>query len=324
MLFCVILVVGSGELWADDTPAGGVRMTEQKPTYTQRGADSCIKCHDEDSSFPVFDILKSKHGVMGDQRTPIASMQCETCHGPGLAGKRFPDQSNSGGHAQKVRPGHPRQAIVNFGRHANESVSVQNAMCLQCHQDDQHINWWGSKHEINQVSCVACHQIHSVSDPMRDAGRQVEICYHCHQQQRMSFAQSASHPVRQGLMRCSDCHNSHGSSGPYSLKRNTINETCFNCHAEKRGPFLWEHAPVAENCAICHRVHGSMHPALLVKRAPLLCQQCHSQFGHASASNTPAGLRGSNPSSFLLAGSCMNCHSQIHGSNHPSGVKLMR
>ena len=23
-------------------------------------------------------------------------------------------------------------------------------------------------------------------------------------------------------------------------------------------------------------------------------------------------------------GSCANCHSQVHGSNHPSGVKLMR
>jgi hypothetical protein len=26
----------------------------------------------------------------------------------------------------------------------------------------------------------------------------------------------------------------------------------------------------------------------------------------------------------LLAKSCLNCHSQVHGSNHPSGVKFMR
>jgi hypothetical protein len=27
---------------------------------------------------------------------------------------------------------------------------------------------------------------------------------------------------------------------------------------------------------------------------------------------------------FLVAGGCTNCHSQVHGSNHPSGEKLMR
>jgi len=29
-------------------------------------------------------------------------------------------------------------------------------------------------------------------------------------------------------------------------------------------------------------------------------------------------------SRFLLGGSCLNCHSQVHGSNHPSGYQLMR
>jgi len=56
----------------------------------------------------------------------------------------------------------------------------------------------------------------------------------------------------------------------------------------------------------------------------LLCQQCHSQIGHPSVAFTTQGLPNANPSGFLLAGSCMNCHSQVHGSNHPSGVKLMR
>jgi len=292
--------------------------------YTKRGADSCIKCHDEDSSFPVFAIFKSKHGSNKDSRTPMATLQCETCHGPGLSGKRFPQQSMSGGHAQKIRPGHRREPILNFGRAANESVSVQNAMCLQCHQDERHINWWGSQHEMNQVACVACHQIHIERDPMRDAQLQAEVCFRCHQKQRLGFAQSSSHPLRQGLIRCSDCHDSHGSAAPFALIRSNINDTCFQCHAEKRGPFLWEHAPVAENCDICHSVHGSMHPAMLKKRLPWLCQQCHSQFGHPSVSYTEAGLRGGNRSGFLLAGSCVNCHSQVHGSNHPSGVNLMR
>jgi DmsE family decaheme c-type cytochrome len=108
------------------------------------------------------------------------------------------------------------------------------------------------------------------------------------------------------------------------LIKPTLNETCYTCHAEKRGPVLWEHAPVAENCANCHTPHGSINPTLLVKRPPLLCQSCHSQAGHPSVARTGAGLPGGNPSGFLLSGSCVNCHSAVHGSNDPSGVKLMR
>ena len=71
-----------------------------------------------------------------------------------------------------------------------------------------------------------------------------------------------SHPVRQGKLGCSDCHEPHGTTAEKQLVRATINETCYECHAEKRGPMLWEHEPVAENCDDCHsRVHGSNHPA---------------------------------------------------------------
>ena len=116
-----------------------------------------------------------------------------------------------------------------------------------------------------------------------------------------------------------------GSTAPAQLVRNTVNETCTSCHAEYRGPFLWEHQPVAEDCTNCHNPHGSVQPALLKLRPPFLCQTCHEGAGHPSMVNTPQGLAGGGaPSAFLLAGGCINCHSQIHGSNHPSGRAFMR
>jgi len=125
---------------------------------------------------------------------------------------------------------------------------------------------------------------------------------------------------------CSDCHQPHGSNTTAQLANPTKNQTCYTCHADKRGPLLWEHAPVTEDCTLCHTPHGSVHSALLKKSPPLLCQQCHSAAGHPAVARTGAALPGgsSGPSGFLLAGSCTNCHSQVHGSNHPSGVKLMR
>jgi DmsE family decaheme c-type cytochrome len=111
------------------------------------------------------------------------------------------------------------------------------------------------------------------------------------------------------------------------LVKPTVNQTCFSCHADKRGPMLWEHAPVAEDCSLCHSSHGSVRTALLNKTPPLLCQQCHSAAGHPSVARTGAALPGNGGAGaaiFLVAGACTNCHTQVHGSNHPAGAMLMR
>ena len=131
------------------------------------------------------------------------------------------------------------------------------------------------------------------------------------------------HPIMQGKMDCTGCHSPHGDDTE-GFQQLTANDTCYQCHAEKRGPYLWEHAPVSEDCGLCHNPHGSTQPGMLTKRAPLLCQSCHSQNGHPSVAFDTSGLPDGMPNQFLLGQSCLNCHTQVHGSNHPSGSKLMR
>jgi len=46
--------------------------------------------------------------------------------------------------------------------------------------------------------------------------------------------------MREGTMACTACHSPHGSTAPAQLVKNTVNETCTGCHAEYRGPYLWE------------------------------------------------------------------------------------
>ena len=111
------------------------------------------------------------------------------------------------------------------------------------------------------------------------------------------------------------------------LIKPTLNQTCFSCHADKRGPLLWEHAPVAEDCSLCHSAHGSVRNALLTKSPPLLCQQCHAPADHPSVARTSqlaARAAARAVRSSWSRGGCINCHSQVHGSNHPAGAKLMR
>ena len=147
---------------------------------------------------------------------------------------------------------------------------------------------------------------------------EVDTCFQCHKNKRAEIWRSSHMPVREGKMTCTSCHNPHGSTADTLLKEATVNDTCYKCHAEKRGPFLFEHAPVRENCANCHDPHGSTNDFMLKISRPRLCQQCHS-----AASGHPANPR--NPVSvYAINRECQNCHSQIHGSNSPSGARLQR
>jgi DmsE family decaheme c-type cytochrome len=211
-----------------------------------------------------------------------------------------------------------------FGAKSPTAATAQNASCLGCHQSNAAHDWSTSAHAASDVTCVSCHTLHADKDPVRAATTQIEVCTSCHQAQHTDLFKPSHHPMREGLMACTGCHTPHGSTAPAQLIKNTVNETCTSCHAEYRGPYLWEHQPVTEDCSNCHEPHGTAQPALLKMRASFLCQTCHEGAGHPSVANTPRGLPGGTPSAYLLGGGCINCHSQIHGSNSPSGRALMR
>lgn len=285
--------------------------------YSQKGADTCLTCHDEEAdtaSFTNTKVFKTKHAQRGNHRAPFGAggLQCEACHGPG---------ANHSDKRNKPKPTINSQKADSF-----MSVTQRNQPCVDCHQDRSRNAWHDASHSRSQVACADCHQMHAERDAVLTKATEAEVCYRCHKAQRAEFQKASTHPVRSGRMGCSDCHATHGSSSPAALTKPTLNQTCFSCHADKRGPVLFEHAPVAEDCGLCHTSHGSVRPAMLTKSAPLLCQQCHSVAGHPAVARTGAALpaNGGAGAIFVTAGSCMNCHTQVHGSNHPAGAKLMR
>lgn len=304
---------------AAPAPAAAGEAAAGGPQYNPLGAKACTRCHDEHSPWPVLDILNTPHAVKGDSRTPFAAHACELCHG--ASPEHMLPPANG---AKRILP-----TVVFSGPNASP-VAQRVAVCLSCHESGLRMNWQGSQHQSNDVACSSCHTIHTQKDPVLVKASQPTVCFSCHAEQRAQSFEFSHHPIREGKVVCADCHNPHGSPGPKLLKEFTVNETCYTCHAEKRGPLLWEHEPVREDCTNCHTPHGSTQARLLKERPPYLCQNCHDGTFHPGepySGQNVAGqtFNGAITAKFQFFGrSCVNCHSQIHGSNSPSGAYFMR
>jgi DmsE family decaheme c-type cytochrome len=270
--------------------------------YSSGGADTCLRCHNEPEVASA--LFQGVHGNLNSSHSALAKLQCETCHGP------------QGRHPLKDEP------MIQFGAKANVAAALQNSVCLSCHLNEADSDWHLNQHDIEEVACADCHRIHVAQDPVRKPDGQVKLCGACHMTQLAAFNKRSRHPLA-GIhagsdMSCTTCHNPHGSLTQGALRQLTLNDNCYECHAETRGPVLWEHAPVTEDCSLCHNPHGSTNEALLTRRSPQLCQSCHSAELHSSRALDNAS------GAFVVGQSCLNCHSKVHGSNHPSGSLLTR
>jgi DmsE family decaheme c-type cytochrome len=311
LLFLLLLAVCSATVALAD-----------EPERTIEGDRVCTKCHDETEAKPVLSIYKTAHGVKADTRTP----GCQSCHGPSEAHVKNPEGAST-------RP----SVDVDFRHGSATPTALQAKTCLGCHENGQRTNWLGSEHQRSDMPCTACHEVHIQNDRVLATATQPEVCFTCHKTQRAQIHEISTHPILAGKMACSDCHNPHGSNGPKLMIKNSVNETCFTCHADRRGPFLWEHYPVTEDCTNCHTPHGSNTSPLLKARIPWLCQECHTS-DHSGALNSGANLPNGAATSIhgLLplgaqvpraqtnAHACLDCHSMIHGSNNPAGARFSK
>jgi DmsE family decaheme c-type cytochrome len=273
------------------------------------GAETCKGCHDE--AFNRFAHTKMGRLFLKQPRSALERLGCEGCHGPGK------DHVDQGGGGRGKDP-----KLITFAKNDRTPVKERNQVCLTCHTKGARVYWQGSPHETRDVACTSCHTIMADHSPRAQLAKpsEIETCGTCHLQRRAQQMRSSHMPLREGKMTCTSCHNPHGSISQALLKENSTNDTCFNCHAEKRGPFLHEHAPVVENCANCHDPHGSNHERMLKVSKPRLCQQCHIETRHPT---NPYG-RDTASLKFVLGRQCNNCHVMIHGTNHPSGAALTR
>jgi len=269
-------------------------VSAHPPGYA--GAEACETCHqdvvDKFSSNP-HTKMAFMHGDNG--------VTCENCHGPGQA------HIDAGGDATK---------IFQFTK---ASPRVIDQKCLTCHAG-AHPNFEHSAHGEAAVGCLGCHSIHkSKSEDYLLKISQPQLCYSCHTDIKAAFAQPFHHKVDEGLMKCTDCHDPHGTfqgtlQHPATMLHSGPGGTavCVKCHTEAAGPFVYPHPVIpTEGCTGCHYPHGSPNPRLLTRNnINSMCLQCHTASMNFTAPGVPSFHNQANQYQ-----ACTVCHSQIHGSN---------
>ncbi len=279
------------------TPVPLVRTAAMSTAHNPEGyagAKACAMCH-KDETNGLGDNPHAKLALEHDG----TGVTCEGCHGPGKA------HVQSGGEVSK---------IFSFTRATPKQIDER---CLQCHQGD-HAGFDRSAHGEAKVDCTSCHSIHKAQD--RGALLKIAqpaLCYSCHKDVKPDFSKPFHHKVNEGVMKCTDCHDPHGTFQKSMVKSSAQEDAvCIKCHQENAGPFIYEHPVVkTEGCTFCHSPHGSQNPRLLARNnLNQLCLQCHTglkgtQFTAGGPPTSPVHDQA------MQYTSCVICHSQIHGSN---------
>jgi len=263
----------------------------------------CAECHETAETF-----MGTPHGLYFAGQPDGVRGTCESCHGSGEA---------------HVESGGEPDLIYNPGK-ADELNSME--MCISCHSGHQFDDWAFSSHNAAGVGCASCHTVHAAveENPLPTEA----TCYGCHSNVKAASYMPSRHPIGTGMLSCTDCHGVHGNDA--SLAHNgDSRELCFTCHADKEGPFVFEHEPVNEDCMVCHTAHGSVANNLLKQNEPALCLNCHPMHFHAhvesiegqwSAPQAPGRGGDSRRDSFKagMTTKCTQCHTAVHGTDHPS------
>ena len=305
------LMIGCSQVL--DKRASVIKAPEVAPGATYVGSETCYDCHDQ--------MAADRHNV----HMRIASFEvpggyktgCEGCHGPA---------------SLHVEGEGDTEKILRFGAEGLESEEVAG-VCTTCHQVGSHLDWVGSAHAESDVACTECHTVHHNRNKKLLAKREKDLCSSCHQDINAQTYFMSHHPIKEGKMGCTDCHNPHGSASPEAGMLKTderVNDLCLKCHTRYQGPFVFEHDPVVEDCLICHEPHGTVANNLLRQQEPFICLQCHEAHFHAArASNNVISVPAPGDSANTIAATdhgftksfmtkCTQCHSKVHGSDLPS------
>jgi len=264
-------------------------MPSVRPDFTAIGSEMCGACHPE--RLELSGTVRHLRILLREEEKGRFG-GCEACHGRGS------------GHLETADP-----AEI-FGSTDTDNSWVGDS-CFVCHTNLEREPWLESPHWMSGVTCNDCHSMHEPESGPKllkyniAAGeKECDLCFKCHKTSEAPFRAYSHHPVFEGRVTCSDCHNLHDPS-VIEVDGSPMMEPCLKCHRDKQPPFAFEHEPVtgdlADGCLTCHISHGSPNQNLLRLPGRALCLQCHTEQAAGHFGGTTCWSNG--------------CHRMVHGSN---------
>jgi len=206
--------------------------------------------------------------------------------------------------------------------------------CAPCHEKEvrdfklsAHARVTVVNDKVEGQGCESCHgpgSLHVEAGGARgkfilNPSKDPKACYQCHLDKQAQMNLPYHHPVREGRMSCTSCHDPHGSDikKGKGLVIACVNDTCAQCHREQAGPHVFEHEAMREGCTICHQVHGSINSKMLTERSGVLCLKCHAQLASLPPGGGGFAVAKYTHNNDIRRGACFSagCHTAPHGSN---------
>ncbi|MCF7954797.1 MAG: cytochrome c3 family protein [Phycisphaerae bacterium] len=298
----------------------------------------CLQCHDPHASNnkkflvkdTVGDLCAGCHKNVTQKKHlhgPVAVGQCSVCHNA---------HSSDNDHLLSVEP---------------------KKLCIACHTTTKkEMDKFEFVHKATDGQCFGCHDPHGADNWKMLRAEAPEMCYSCHEDIK-NRAENSKH--KHGVIKekgsCLICHTPHASTVKYILKDAPI-KLCLNCHNKPLGvskddviPAFtsqiegkkFKHGPVDDNdCAGCHKTHGSDHFRMLENKYPAffyapfdkknyeLCFGCHEDTVVENERteeltdfrNGDLNLHYLHVNKERRGRTCRACH-QTHASNHPKHIR---
>jgi DmsE family decaheme c-type cytochrome len=229
-------------------------------------------------------------------------------------------------------------AVIGLISPALASGDIDNATCLDCHEDIGEMfattahGIYFSQHPVRaEYSCESCHgsglqhvddpSAENIINPAGDDQFSTSLCLNCHSSGKFENWPMAHHNTAD--INCADCHSVHAAAG--SVTKRAVPDLCYDCHQNVRATaHMPSHHPVAEgkmSCLDCHDVHGGEMAFAMDGTGKELCFTCHADvegpfvYEHAPVQedcmicHTPHGSVADNLLKQNQPALCLNCHS---------------